>query len=78
MPLSEISDFMKDRDVDKIEQKASRPKAFGGTEAFGASPRGKKIEKRLESLVDAKNSRLDEIYLSSLAPCRMFFTEKSL
>ena len=64
MPLSEISDFMKDRDVDKIEQKLRRVE--------------KKIEKRLESLVDAKNSRLDEIYLSSLAPCRMFFTEKSL
>ena len=63
MPLSEISDFMKDRDVDKIEQKLSVEQ---------------KIEKRLESLVDAKNSRLDEIYLSSLAPCRMFFTEKSL
>ena len=78
MPLSEISDFMKDRDVDKIEQKLRAQKLSVEQKLLELRRVEKKIEKRLESLVDAKNSRLDEIYLSSLAPCRMFFTEKSL
>ena len=41
MPLSEISDFMKDRDVDKIEQKLRAQKLSVEQKTFGASPRGK-------------------------------------
>lgn len=75
MPLSEISDFLKDRDVERIEEKLRRQK-----EAVAARKRElerieRKIDNRLSQLRDAQTTALDTVRELRLPSCRMIRME---
>lgn len=78
MPLDEISDLMKGREVEKIEQKLRIQQQKVEQKLCELKKVKKKIENRIKGLEDAKNSRLDEIYKSTLPPCRIFFVSQPL
>ena len=78
MPLHEISDFMDGREVDKIEQKLRAQQQNVELKLAELKRVQKKIQNRINSLEDAKNSRFDTVYQSNFPACRMFFAEQTL
>ena len=61
MPLSQIADFLKNRDVDVIKEKLIQQKKLIRQKQQELEQISRKIDHRLEYLQDAVNSRLDEI-----------------
>lgn len=61
MPLSQIADFLKNRDVDVIRDKLVKQKELIRQKQQELELVARKIDHRLEHLQDAVNSRLDEI-----------------
>lgn len=78
MPLDEISDFMKGREVEKIEQKLRIQQQKVEKKLCELKKVKKKIENRIKGIEDAKSSRLDEIQRSVLPACRMFFASQPI
>lgn len=78
MPLSEISDFLKNRDIDRIEEKLTQQKAAVIKKQAELERIRRKIDSRLDQLRDAKNSKLGTVELLNLPTCRIYRLDESI
>ena len=78
MPLSEITDFLENRDVEKIEEKLICQKSTVEMKIAELRRIERKIDNRLRQLADAKNSELDVPEILTTPPCRLYYVEESL
>lgn len=78
MPLSEIADFLGNRDVDRIEEKLRQQKAAVAEKQRELARIERKIDHRLEQLEAAQNAALGRVELVQAAPCRIVWMEDSL
>lgn len=78
MPLDEISDFLKNRDIDKIEQKLQQQKETVAQKLVELQRVERKIDNRLRQIRDARASKLDVIEMKTLPACRMVWMETPL
>lgn len=78
MPLGSIGDFLKNRDVDVIEQKLRRQKEEILEKQRELAVIERKINSRLRMISDARSSPLDVIEGKTLPPCRLVWVEKPL
>lgn len=78
MPLSEISDFLKNRDIDRIEEKLTQQKAAVIKKQAELERIRRKIDSRLDQLRDAKNSKLGTVELLNLPACRIYRLDESI
>ncbi len=78
MPLSEIADFLKNRDVDRIEEKLQKQKKAVLEKQRELERIERKIDNRLKCLKDAQTVELSVISLVTLPECRMVWVEDSL
>lgn len=78
MPLSEISDFLKNRDVEVIEEKLMKQKEAVAEKLRELEKTERKIDKRLKRLKEAREARLDEIFLQKSDKCRIFRIDERL
>lgn len=78
MPLSEIADFLQNRDVSKIEEKLLEQKKAVLAKEAELKRIERKIDNRLSMIEDARNSVFDTIRLIHKKPCRMVRVGESL
>lgn len=78
MPLSEIADFLKNRDVERMEEKLISQKEAVRAKMKELERIEHKIENRLRMLADAKNSIFDTVYFTQKEACRMIWVDDSL
>lgn len=78
MPLSQIAEFLQNRDVDIIEDKLQRQKDLIVEKKRQLEVIERKLEHRLEQLRDASNSKLDEIKLIHIPASRLVWIRDSL
>lgn len=78
MPLGSIGDFLKNRDVDVIEQKLRRQKEEILEKQRELAVIERKINSRLRMISDARSAPLDVIEVKTLPPCRLVWVEKPL
>lgn len=71
IPLSEIAEFLKNRDIDVIEEKLVRQKALIEEKKKELELISRKIDHRLTRLRDATHSELGSILIEEIAPCRI-------
>ena len=77
MPLPQIADFLKNRDIDVIEEKLLMQKHRVMQKKKELETVEKKIDNRLCQIRDAQNSELDVIKLSLEPPCRLIIIKNS-
>lgn len=77
MPLPQIADFLKNRDIDVIEEKLLMQKHRVMQKKKELETVEKKIYNRLSQIRDAQNSELDVIKLSLEPPCRLIKIKNS-
>lgn len=78
MPLSEIEDFLKNRDIDRIEEKLRQQKRAVLQKQRELKRIEQKIDNRLNWLEDAENTLLDTVSLVQLPACRIVWVEDHL
>lgn len=78
MPLNEISDFLKNRDIDRIEEKLRQQKDAVVKKQQELQRIERKINNRLNQLHDAQNSETDTIRLASAPKCKLFWMQQPL
>lgn len=78
MPLEQIDDFLKNRDIDVIEDKLMKQKELVARKQRELAIIEQKIEHRLDQLRDAMNSELDVIQLKKVSSCRIVWLKDSL
>ena len=78
MPLTEIADFLQNRDLDKIEEKLRQQKETVIKREMELKRIERKIDNRLNQLKDARNSTLDVISLTTARACRLVWIEDNL
>ena len=78
MPLTEIADFLGNRDVERMEEKLLSQKRTVIAKQAELKRIERKIDNRLRMISDAKNSAIDTVCLSRKDPCRMVWISDSL
>lgn len=78
MPISEISDFLQNRDIEKIEEKLRRQKEAVVEKQRRLKKIERKIDNRLRQIEDARMSDFDKVKLVELPECRAVIIEDSL
>lgn len=78
MPLREIEDFLKNKDVDRMEEKLRQQKQAVLTKKQAFERIERKIDHRLRWLADAKTAPLDTVCLVQCPPCRIVWVDKPL
>ena len=78
MPLPEIADFLRNRDVDKIEEKLRAQKAAVAEKQRELARIERKIDAQLRQLQEAQAAPLWEIQLVLVPACRLFWVDTSL
>ena len=78
MPLSEIEDFLKNKDVSRIEEKLLQQREIVFEKIQDLKRIEKKIDRRLEMLTDSQNTQLDAISLVHLEETRIVWMDGSL
>ena len=78
MPLSEIGDFLKNRDVEKIEEKLLRQKQAVAEKRRELLRIERRIDNRLARLREAQDARLGEVLLRDAPACRVVWLQKEL
>lgn len=78
MPLSEIGDFLKNRDVEKIEEKLLRQKPAVAEKRRELLRIERRIDNRLARLREAQDARLGEVLLRDAPACRVVWLQKEL
>lgn len=78
MPLSQIEDFLKNKDVDRIEEKLLMQKAAVQQKQQTLRRIERKLDHRLRWLADARSTPLDTISLVQLPPCRIVWMDDPL
>ena len=78
MPLYEISDFLKNREVGRIEEKLRQQKAAVEEKQRELKRIERKIDNRLKQLNEAQNARINCVEIVRAAACRMVWLDDSL
>lgn len=78
LPLSEIADFLGNRDVERIEEKLRQQKEAVIAKQAELKRIERKIDNRLRMINDAKNSEFDNVKLIHKEPCRIVWVRDSL
>lgn len=78
MPLTEIADFLGNRDVERIEEKLLIQKNAVIAKQEELKRIERKIDNRLRMITDAKNSVFDVVRLTHKEACRMVWVGDSL
>ncbi len=78
MSLEEIADFLKDRDIDVIEEKLENQKALIERKQHELELVSRKIDHRLEQIRDAVQSELDVIRECTIPACHIVWMRDSL
>ncbi|MDO5336833.1 MAG: MerR family transcriptional regulator [Eubacteriales bacterium] len=78
MPLDQIADFLKNRDIDVMEDKLLRQKELVAEKLRELAVIERKIEHRLQQLRDARSSKLNVIQLKEVPACRVVWIKDSL
>ena len=78
MPLPEITDFLHNRDVARIEQKLRQQKQEVARRQQELSRIERKIDNRLRQLHEAQTAELGRIKLTGSEPCRLFWIGQTL
>lgn len=78
MPLTQITDFLKNRDVDKIREMLRQQKEIVIRKQRDLEIIEKKINNRLQQLEDAISSKLDTIEIIKTKPRRMTWMRNNL
>ena len=78
MPLEQIDDFLKNRDIDVIEDKLMKQKELVARKQRELAIIEQEIDHRLDQLRDAMNSELDVIQLKKVSSCRIVWLKDSL
>ena len=78
MPLPEIADFLRNRDVDKIEEKLRAQKAAVAEKQRELARIERKIDAQLRQLREVQTAPLGEIQLVLAPACRLFWVDTSL
>ena len=71
MPLPEIADFLRNRDIDRIEEKLQQQKQAVLQKQQALKRTEQKIDHRLRWLRDAQSAPLDTVCLVQLPACRI-------
>ena len=75
MPLSEIEDFLKNKDIDRIEEKLRQQKQAVLKKQQELKRIERKIDHRLNWLSDARRAPLDTVSLVRLPSCRIVWVD---
>lgn len=75
IPLSEIEDFLKNKDIDLIEEKLLQQKQIILKKQQELKRIEQKIDHRLNWLLDVENTLLDTVSLIQLPPCRVVWVD---
>ncbi len=78
MPLDDIADFLRNRDVEKIEEKLRAQKAAVAEKQRELERIQRKIDHRLDQLAQVQHARLDEVEELTLPGCRLLWIEDTL
>lgn len=78
MPLTEIADFLGNRDVERMEEKLLLQKQTVIAKQAELKRIERKIDNRLQMIADAKNSVFDTVQLTHKNSCRMVWVGDSL
>lgn len=78
MPLSEIADFLKNKDINLIEEKLMQQKEIVLQKQQELKRIEQKIDHRLNWLSDARSTPLNTISLIQLPSCRIVWVDDSL
>ena len=78
MPLTEIEDFLKNKDIDLIEEKLRQQKQAVLKKQQELKRIEQKIDHRLNWLMDAENAPLDVVSLIPLPACRIVWVDNPL
>lgn len=78
MPLPEIEDFLKNRDIDRIEGKLRQQKQTVLKKQQELERIERKIDHRLSWLLDAQSTPLDTVSLVQLPACRIVWVDDPL
>ena len=78
MPLDDIADFLRNRDVEKIEEKLRAQKAAVAEKQRELERIQRKIDHRLDQLAQVQHARLDEEEELTLPGCRLLWIEDTL
>ena len=78
MPLAEIEDFLKNKDIDRIEEKLRQQKEAVLEKQRELKRVERKIDHRLHWLRDARSAPLDTVSLVQLPPCRVVWVDEAL
>lgn len=78
MPLAEIADFLKNRDVERIEEKLMLQKEAVIAKQAELKRIERKIDNRLSAIADAKSSVFDTVRLIHKEPCRLVWVGDAL
>lgn len=78
MPLSEIEDFLKNKDIDRIEEKLRQQKQAVLKKQQELKRIEQKIDHRLNWLTDAENTPLDCVSLIQLPACSIVWVDEPM
>ena len=78
MPLSEIEDFLKNRDIGRIEEKLRQQKQVVLKKQQELERIERKIDRRLNWLLDAQSAPLDTVSLIQRPACRIVWMDAPL
>jgi DNA-binding transcriptional MerR regulator len=78
MPLAEIADFLRNRDIDNMVDKLHEQKKIVLEKEAELKRIERKIDSRLCMIEDARASVFDTVALCQKQPCRMIWIRKSL
>ena len=78
MPLTEIEDFLKNKDIDRIEEKLRQQKQTVLKKQQELKRIEQKIDHRLNWLTDAESAPLDVVSLIPLPACRIVWVDDPL
>lgn len=78
MPLTEIADFLSNRDVERMEEKLLLQKQTVIAKQKELKRIERKIDNRLKMIADAQNSVFDTVELTRKSKCRMVWVDDSL
>lgn len=78
VPLSEIADFLSDREIERMEEKLQSQKRAVIKKQEELKRIERKIDNRLRMIEDAQNSMFDTVRLDEKKACRMVWVRDSL
>ena len=78
MPLPEIADFLRNRDVDRMEEKLRQQKAAVAEKRRELMRIEAKIDRRLRQLQEAQDASLGEIRQRPMPECRLVWMRQEL